>query len=91
MKYTLITSKNFLRDLKTCKKRGYDINKLWDVIGKLLNGTTLPASCRPHKLSGNHAGEWECHIAPDWLLIWEQNDTELTLLMLSTGTHSDLF
>lgn len=44
-----------------------------------------------NKLSGNHAGEWECHIGSDWLLIWEQNDTELTLLMLSTGTHSDLF
>ncbi len=91
MKYTLKTSKNFLRDLKVCKKRGYDINKLWVIIGKLQEGQQLPASCRPHKLSGNHQGEWECHIAPDWLLIWEQNDTELTLLMLSTGTHSDLF
>ena len=91
MKYTLVTSKNFLRDLKTCKKRGYNIDKLWDIISKLQNGTPLPSSCRPHKLSGNHVGEWECHIGPDWLLIWEQNDTELTLLMLSTGTHSDLF
>lgn len=91
MKYTLVTSKNFLRDLKMCKKRGYDINKLWNVIGKLQDGTPLPSSCRPHKLSGNHEGEWECHISPDWLLIWEQNDTELILLMLSTGTHSDLF
>lgn len=91
MTYKLSTSKNFLRDLKTCKKRGYDIDKLWSVIGKLLNGEPLPSSCRPHKLSGNHEGEWECHIASDWLLIWEQNDTELTLLMLSTGTHSDLF
>ena len=91
MKYTLVTSKNFLRDLKMCKKRGYDINKLWNVIGKLQYGAPLPPSCRPHKLSGNHEGEWECHIGPDWLLIWEQNDTELTLLMLSTGTHSDLF
>lgn len=91
MKYKLSTSKNFLRDLKTCKKRGYDIEKLWGVIGKLQNGEPLPPSCRPHKLSGNHEGEWECHIAPNWLLIWEQNDTELTLLMLSTGTHSDLF
>lgn len=91
MKYSLRTSKNFLRDLKTCKKRGYDMEKLWNVIAKLQEGEPLPPSCRPHKLSGNHAGEWECHIAPDWLLIWEQNDNELTLLMLSTGTHSDLF
>lgn len=80
-----------MRDLKTCKRRGYDINRLWHIIGKLQNGETLPTSCRPHKLSGNHEGEWECHIGHDWLLIWEQNDTELTLLMLSTGTHSDLF
>lgn len=91
MIYTISTSKNFLRDLKTCKKRGYDMTKLWNVIEKLQNGEPLPPSCRSHKLSGNHAGEWECHISPDWLLIWEQNDTELTLLMLSTGTHSDLF
>ncbi len=74
-----------------CKKRGYNINKLWNVIDKLQNGTPLPSSCRPHKLSVKHEGEWECHIALDWLLLWVQNDIKLTLLMLSTGTHSDLF
>ena len=42
-------------------------------------------------LHGNHEGEWEAHIKPDWLLVWEQNDDELTLLMLTTGTHSDVF
>lgn len=46
---------------------------------------------KPHRLHGNRAGQWECHIQPDWLLIWEQNNTELTLLMLNTGTHFDLF
>ena len=91
MTYRVLTSRNFLHDLKVCKKRGYDIDKLWNVIGKLQNGEPLPASCRPHRLTGDHSGEWECHVGPDWLLIWEQNDTELTLLMLSTGTHSDLF
>ena len=54
------------------------------------NGT-LPANYRPHKLSSNYAGCWECHLKGDWLLIWEQNDTELTLLFTRTGTHSDLF
>lgn len=54
------------------------------------NGT-LPSEYKPHILHGNHEGEWEAHIESDWLLIWEQNDTELTLLMLTTGTHSDLF
>jgi len=46
---------------------------------------------RPHKLSGEYDNCWECHIKSDWLLIWEQNDTELTLLFTGTGTHSDLF
>lgn len=90
MKYTIRTSNGFLKNLKTCKKRGYDIEKLWDIIEMLKNGETLPASCRPHKLVGDYKGKWECHIAPDWLLIWDQNDTELILLMLATGSHSDL-
>lgn len=54
------------------------------------NGT-LPSEYKPHILHGNHEGEWEAHVESDWLLIWEQNDMELTLLMLTTGTHSDLF
>ena len=91
MKYSLKTTNNFLHDLKICKKRGYNILKLWNVIDNLQSGNPLPSSCRPHKLSSYGKDIWECHIAPDWLLIWEQNDTELTLLMLSTGTHSDLF
>lgn len=58
----------------------------------LLEATgSLPAQYRPHKLSGNLQGIWECHIEPDWLMTWNQNDTELTLLFLRTGTHSDLF
>lgn len=91
MKYSLKTSKAFQRNLKTCKKRGYNLDKLWDIISLLLEGRPLAPSCRPHKLSGTYEDTWECHIAPDWLLIWSQNDTELTLLMLATGTHSDLF
>ena len=46
---------------------------------------------KPHKLSGDYVGCWECHIKPDWLLVWEQNDTELVLLMTNTGPHSDIF
>ena len=45
----------------------------------------------PHKLSGNRKNQWECHIEPDWLMIWEKDDFELTILFLETGTHSDLF
>lgn len=57
----------------------------------LVDNGSLPAEYRPHKLSGNLESQWECHIKGDWLMTWEQNDNELTLLMLSTGTHSDLF
>ncbi|UOE42489.1 type II toxin-antitoxin system YafQ family toxin [Chryseobacterium suipulveris] len=52
---------------------------------------TLPKKYKPHKLSRNYANCWECHIKPDWLLIWQHNDQELILLFLNTGTHSDLF
>lgn len=51
----------------------------------------LPARFKPHRLSGKYAGLWECHIKPDWLLVWMQNDEELTLLFTNTGTHSDVF
>ena len=57
----------------------------------LVTTGTLPATYQPHKLTGNFAGCWECHLKTDWLMIWEQNDTELTLLFTGTGTHSDLF
>jgi len=59
---------------------------------KLLEQTgTLPVEYRPHKLKGNRKNQWECHIEPDWLMTWEQDDTKLTLLFIQTGTHSDLF
>lgn len=53
-------------------------------------GKLMPAY-KPHKLSGKYAGCWECHIKPDWILVWQQNDTVLTLLFMNTGTHSNLF
>lgn len=77
--------------MKLCKKRGYDIEKLRKAIKILVENGTLPPEYKPHLLHGNHQGEWEAHIGSDWLLVWAQNDHELTLLMLSTGTHSDLF
>lgn len=68
-----------------------DVEKLRSIISMLENDGTVPPQYRPHKLSGDYEGCWECHIESDWLLIWEQNDTALTLLMLDTGSHSDLF
>ena len=92
MKYTLRYSGQFKRSYKLCKKRGYDMSKLEAVIRLLAENGSLPAQYRPHILSGRGlAGYWECHIEPDWLLVWDQNDTELILLLLDTGTHSDIF
>lgn len=51
----------------------------------------LPMEYKPHKLTGNYVGMWECHVNPDWLLLWQQDDKELVLLFLDTRTHSDLF
>lgn len=89
-KYKVTTTNTFLKGLKRCMKRGYDTSLLREVIALLAESGTLPAKYKPHKLTGNFAGAWECHIRPDWLLIWEQNDTELVLLFTNTGTHSDL-
>ena len=64
---------------------------LREIISHLSIHGVAPAKCRPHKLSGKFNRTWECHIEPDWLLIWEQNDNTLTLLLIDTGSHSDLF
>lgn len=91
MRYKIIPSKRFEKDMKRCQKRGYNMQLIKDAIMLLAETGTLPAEYKPHKLHGNRKGQWECHIQPDWLLIWEQYDQELVLVMLSTGTHSDLF
>ena len=79
MKYEIIASARF-------KKRGLDMKLIYEAMSVLSNTGTLPAIYRPHKLKGNHTGQWECHIQPDWLMIWEQNDAQLTLLFIQTGT-----
>jgi len=89
--YKVITTKKFEKALLRCKKRNYDMSLLSEAVNILAKSGTLPAKYKPHKLSGNCAGCWECHIKPDWLMIWKQNDMELILLFLNTGTHSDLF
>ena len=91
MMYKFGTTKRFDKALKLCKKRGYPIEELRKAIAILVENGSLPSEYKPHILHGNLEGEWEAHIKPDWLLVWEQNDDELTLLMLTTGTHSDVF
>ena len=91
MTFRIIYSNKFKKSLKKCFKRGLDIEKLRDVLRKLEHGEVLPLEYRAHKLSGKYEGYWECHIQPDWLLVWEQRDADLILLLIDTGTHSDLF
>ena len=89
--YEIRMTKTFRKDAERCRKRGYDMELLKTAIRLLESDGKLPATYRPHKLSAQYDGCWECHLKPDWLLIWEQNDNELVLLFTGTGTHSDLF
>lgn len=91
MKYTLKPSTQFKKDLKLVQKRGYDLRLLTDVLEKLSQGIPLPEKNRDHALSGNFKGCRECHISPDWLLIYEVYNKDLILYLTRTGTHSDLF
>lgn len=91
MMYKVNYSGHFKKAYKLCRRRGLPINELDNVITLLAHDGKLPPEYRPHLLSGRYAGTWECHVGSDWLLLWQQNDTELTLLMIDTGTHSDVF
>ena len=80
----------FKKDLKNIKKRGFDENKLWAVIELLASETPLPPKNCDHNLTGNYQGCRECHIEPDWLLVYEIKKDELLLILIRTGSHSDL-
>ena len=84
-------SVKFKKDFKLAQKRGMPMQELKSIIEKLAAGETLEAKHRDHTLSGNYAMFRECHIRPDWLLIYRINDDALELLAHRTGTHSDLF
>ena len=81
----------FKRDYKRIKKRGYDTRLLEKAITILAAGQPLPPQYRDHPLSGDYIGCRECHIAPDWLLVYEIIERDLLLYLTRTGTHSDLF
>ena len=91
MKYQIKPTTHFKRDLKTIQKRGYNLEQLKDIIQLLANGQKLPLKNRDHALLGNYFNCRECHIAPDWLLIYEIVENDLLLYLTRTGTHSDLF
>lgn len=91
MKYTIRPTSRFQKDLKRAAKRGYNTELLTAIIKKLANGEPLAQKHRDHALTGDYAGCRECHITPDWLLIYEISDDTLLLYLTRTGTHSDLF
>lgn len=82
---------SFKKDMKKVKKRGYDLSLMKDIILKLANGEELPPKNCDHALEGEYKDCRECHITPDWLLIYEIYENDLILYLTRTGTHSDLF
>lgn len=87
----ILTSNQFKKDLEIAKKRKLDLNLLEEVVIKLAKDEKLPASYKDHPLKGKFKGLRECHIKPNWLLIYNINDNELELFLIRTGTHSDVF
>ena len=87
----IILSNRFKKDLKLIAKRGYKLDLLNDVVELLARQEPLPDKNRDHSLTGNYIGYRECHIQPDWLLIYCVDGDELMLFLSRTGTHSDLF
>lgn len=90
-KYTVKTTTQFKKDYKLAIKRGLNIALLEDVVAALAMGKSLPEKNKDHALTGNWAGYRECHIQPDWLLVYYIEDDVLVLTVARTGTHSDLF
>ena len=84
-KYKLRITGECKQNMKLCKRRGLPMDELWTVVGKLLNGEQLEEKYQAHVLTGNRKGQWECHIQPDWLLIWEIRNQELILVLLKNG------
>lgn len=91
MKYEIKYTSQFKKDFKLARKRNLDIQQLMAVIEMLANGIQLPEEYHDHPLAGNYQGCRECHIRPDWLLVYKLFDDILVLECTRTGTHSDLF
>ena len=91
MKYDVQFTNQFKKDYKLAKKQNKNLDKLFKVIDTLANGDTLDAKYKDHELTGNYKGTRECHIEPDWLLIYEIHEDILILLLSRLGSHSNLF
>ncbi len=91
MKYTVRRTTRFRRELRKMLKRGADIGKLETVVALLAAGETLPPQYRDHALTGDMAGTRDCHITPDWILLYRIEEDVIVLALTRTGTHADLF
>jgi mRNA interferase YafQ len=89
--YQIEYTNQFKKDYSKVAKKNLDLKLIDGIITKLVHQTPLAVKHRPHKLSGQYSDCWECHIKPDWLLIWRLNDATNTLTLIRTGSHSDLF
>jgi mRNA interferase YafQ len=89
MALIVLTTRAFERDLRRVRKQGKNLDKLEDVVNALQEGTRLPARFRPHVLRGDWSGHWDCHVEPDWLLLYKI--TERELILVRTGSHAELF
>ncbi len=89
--YSLEYTNQFKKGYKLALKRGSKESLIQSVIVSIAEGRPLALKYKAHKLSGNYKDCWECHIQPDWLLIWQINEDTNTLTLVATGTHSDLF
>ena len=89
--YKIKPTSKFQKDLKRAEKRGYNLSLLSEVIALLAKGYPLPEKYLDHPLKGNYKDCRECHITPDWLLVYRKKDDTLFLYLTRTGTHSDLF
>lgn len=90
-RYIVKVTSLFRKDYKRAMKRGLNVTLLEHVVGELANGRTLPAKNKDHALTGEWAGYRECHVQPDWLLVYCIEDDVLVLTLTRTGTHSDIF
>ena len=91
MNRDIVWTTRFKKDYKLAVKRHLNIELLDDIIRALARGDVLPEKNKDHELSGEWAGHRECHIQPDWLLVYRIDDDVLVLTLARTGTHSDLF
>ena len=91
MKYEVRFTTQFKRDMKRAQKQGKNLDELFQVVNILADGGKLDARYHDHELSGEYAGTRECHIEPDWLLIYERRASILVLMLFRAGTHSELF